>query len=189
MLFERQCPVCHCPARTFCDDCAFRLKRAGPVAVAGAQWSMAALLYDDAASALILAGKNRGRRDVLRHLARVLVPVVPPSAEVITWVPANIERRRERGYDQGKVLARTISQATGIPARQLLKRRNGPAQLGQNRAGRLAGPRLAAVRTVSGRVVLIDDVMTTGASLTLATEALTNAGAETVWTLTLAAVA
>lgn len=189
MLFERQCPACLKPARTICDQCAALLRPAGTVHVPGAQWSRAALIYDDVAAALIVAGKDRGRRDILRHLAQALVPAVPPLADAITWVPANTKRKRERGFDQGKVLARAIAGATGIPARQMLRRSAGPTQKGQDRAGRLAGPRLTATTNSARRVVLIDDVMTTGASLALATSVLTQAGVEDVWTLTLAAVA
>ena len=189
MLFERHCPACLRPARTICDRCAGLLRPAGAVHIDGAQWSKAALVYDDVAAALIIAGKDRGRRDILRHLAQALVPAVPPLAEVITWVPPNPKRKRERGFDQGKVLARALSAATGIPARQLLRRSPGPTQKGQGRAGRLEGPRLSAHGTSASRVVLIDDVMTTGASLTSATFALTQSGVENVWTLTLAAVA
>lgn len=189
MLFERQCPACSRPARTICDQCARLLQPAGVVHVAGAQWSKAALAYDDIAAALIIAGKDCGRRDILRHLAQMLVPAVPPLAQVITWVPANSRRRRERGFDQGKVLARALSSATGVPARQLLRRSPGPTQKGQDRTGRLEGPSLTATNAIVDCVVLIDDVMTTGASLTSATAVLTASGVENVWTLTLAAVA
>jgi predicted amidophosphoribosyltransferase len=188
MLFERNCPSCGQPARTICDECLGLLRVAGAVQVEGARWSKAALVYDDVAAPLILAGKNRGRKDVLRHLAQVLVPLIPDEAQVITWVPANAEARRERGYDQGKILARAVSAATGVPARQLLKRRSGPAQIGQDRAGRLAGPHLEAIGADSLRIVLLDDVMTTGASLTTATSLLRQGGAGLVWTLTISAV-
>lgn len=188
MLFERNCPSCGRPARTICDGCAGLLQPAPIVCVPGALWSKAALQYDHVAAPLVLAGKNHGRKDVLRHLAQLLVPLVPSNAQIITWVPANTQARRERGYDQGKIVARTISAATGVPARRLLKRRDGPAQVGQDRAGRLAGPNLETEGAAALRIVLIDDVMTTGASLTTATRVLREAGAEEVWTLTLCAV-
>lgn len=188
MLFERNCPGCGRPARTICADCVQMLVRAGAVHVDGATWAKAAVVYDDLAASLILAGKNRGRRDILRHLAQALVPAVPPSTQVITWVPANTARRRERGYDQGKIIAGTVARAVGLPAQQLLRRQAGPSQVGQNRAGRLAGPYLKCSATDLTEILLVDDVMTTGASLTTATAALKDGGAHTVWALTVAAV-
>lgn len=188
MLFERNCPSCGQPARTICEACVGLLRVAGGVQIQGACWSKAALVYDESAAPLILAGKNRGRKDVLRQLAQVLAPLVPDQAQVLTWVPANSDNRRQRGYDQGQVIARAVAAATGVPARQLLKRRDGLSQIGQDRAGRLAGPHLVASGADALRVVLLDDVMTTGASLTAATGALNKNGAESVWTLTVAAV-
>lgn len=188
MLFERNCPGCGRPARTICTDCGQLLVRAGLVHVDGADWAKAAVIYDDLAASLILAGKNRGRRDILRHLAQVLVPAVPPDAQVITWVPANTASRRERGYDQGKIIASTVARAVGLPAQQLLRRQAGPSQVGQTRAGRLAGPYLESFATDLTQIVLVDDVMTTGASLTAATAALKDGGAHAVWALTVAAV-
>ncbi len=188
MLFERNCPGCGTPARTVCSDCAQGLVPAPEIAVPGAEWAKAAISYDDLAAALIVAGKNRGRRDILRHLAQVLSPAVPRAAEVVTWVPANSASKRKRGYDQGKIIATTVAQAVGLPARQLLKRQAGPTQVGQDRVGRLSGPYVKAMPTSLTRIVLVDDVMTTGASLTAGTAALTEAGAARVWALSVAAV-
>jgi len=165
------------------------LSAAPTVQIDGAVWSRAALAYDDRAAALLLAGKNGGRRDILRHLARALVAAVPLNAEVITWVPASVERRKGRGYDQGRIIAHTLARQSGVPAARLLTRIGGRSQIGQNRLGRLQGPQLAAVTNDFDRVVLVDDVMTTGASLTLGTGALRRSGVREVWTLTLAAVA
>ena len=188
MLFERNCPGCGQPARTVCEPCTRLFVRAGSVEVAGTEWAQAALVYNDLVAALILAGKNRGRRDVLRHLARVLVPAVPDEAQMITWVPANNKSKRSRGYDQGKILAKAIATSVDLPARQLLKRHSGPSQIGQNRSGRLSGPNLTSAPVDSLNIVLVDDVITTGASLATATRALNNSGAQKVWALTLAAV-
>lgn len=189
MLFERLCPSCLNPARAICESCVAQLSAAPAVQIDGAVWSRAALAYDERAAALILAGKNRGRRDILRHLARALVCAVPANAEVVTWVPASAERRKERGYDQGRIIARTIARESGIGATRLLTRVGGPSQTGQNRLGRLRGPKFTAVSNDFDRVVLVDDVVTTGASLTSATSVLHQSGVKEVWTLTLAAVA
>lgn len=188
MLFERNCPGCGTSARTVCERCAKRLVPAPKITVPGTEWAKAAISYDDLAAALIVAGKNRGRRDILRHLAQVLGPAVPRAAEVVTWVPANSASKRKRGYDQGKIIAQTVGQAVGLPAQQLLRRQAGPTQVGQDRVGRLSGPYLKALPTKLTQIVLVDDVMTTGASLTAGTAALNQAGATQIWALSVAAV-
>lgn len=188
MLFERSCPACGSDARTVCEHCLAQLRAAGPVRVEGAAGSGAAFVYCDVGAALILAGKNGGRRDVLRHLARSLVGAIPQDAQAITWVPAATENRRKRGYDQGRVIAGALARQTQLPARQLLRRTVGTSQIGHNRSQRWLAPGLEAVCGQWERVLVVDDVMTTGSSLTRAVVALKSVGVTRVWTLTLAAV-
>ena len=103
-----------------------------------------------------------------------------PDCPVVTWVPAAPGSRRRRGYDQGRLLARALAVELGGRARPLLLRGPGRAQTGRNRAQRLAGPALRAPLTPRGDpghpVVLVDDVVTTGASMAAAVGALRLAG-------------
>ena len=86
-------------------------------------------------------------------------------------------RRRARGYDQSELLARAVARRLAVPARPLLRRRPGRPQTGLDRAGRSAGPGYDALRPATGRVLLVDDVSTTGATLRAAVDALRCAGA------------
>jgi predicted amidophosphoribosyltransferase len=105
------------------------------------------------------------------------------AVDVVTWAPTAPGRRRARGYDQAEVLARAVARALGVPARGLLRRtdRAGP-QTGRRRAERLArAPTFAvAARRVPARVLVVDDVVTTGATLHAACSALVAGGAESV---------
>jgi predicted amidophosphoribosyltransferase len=144
--------------------------------------------YDGAVKSMVLSAKNGGRVDVLRELGRRLAPLVSDSVStggvmavpVITWVPACRSARRRRGYDQGRVLARAVAAELGWSAVPLLRRRPGPPQTGRSRAQRLDGPVLRAPVAVAGPVVLIDDVITTGASMRESAAALRRAGASTL---------
>ena len=167
-----------------CHDCWRQLER----------WpDRAALLsYDDLTRAIVLEAKNGGRRDLWRPLGRALAAVVPSDVvgdlRVVTWVPASRSRQQERGYDQGRLLARSVARALDVPNRRLLRRVDRSGQTGRSRDERLVGPRLRARGAYHGHVLVVDDVRTTGASLAAADAALRGRGASRVTTLALAAV-
>ena len=102
--------------------------------------------------------------------------------DVVTWAPTSSRRRRRRGYDQSELLARAVARRLGLPCRRLLYRdRSGP-QTGRSRHDRLEqGPTFTArpMRRPC-RVLVIDDVVTTGSTLRAAGHALELAGAAKV---------
>ena len=115
------------------------------------------------------------------------IALVDEEPDVVTWVPADPGHRRERGYDQGQLLARRVARLLRRPARSLLVRDRSRPQTGLDRRRRLDGPGLRARGPVRGTVLVVDDVVTTGGSLGAAARALRAAGAEGVLALTLAA--
>jgi predicted amidophosphoribosyltransferase len=109
----------------------------------------------------------------------------PGPADVVTWVPLTRRRKAERGFDQAKILAVRVGGELGVPVRGLLRRAvsTGPQAL------RDAAERRAAMRgsfvvrdraSVPARVLLVDDVLTTGATAAACAEALLRAGASRV---------
>lgn len=152
---------------------------------------VSALAYDGDVRRRVVDMKYGGRRSFARELARQLADAVRADAngcfDVVTWAPTSTSRRRRRGFDQAAVIARHVARELGVPCRRLLVRESRAAQTGRSRVARLAGPRFRALDTRRPRrVLVVDDVVTTGATLRAAAHALTASG----WgDVTLAAVA
>jgi predicted amidophosphoribosyltransferase len=141
------------------------------------------LAYAGDGRRLLHALKYRNGRTLAGPLGVAMAELVGlGAADVVTWAPTADRRRRSRGYDQAEVLARSVARSLGVPCRRLLRRtdRGGP-QTGRRRAERLArAPSFAATRAVNGTVLVVDDVVTTGATLHAASAALLAAGAGAV---------
>ena len=135
----------------------------------------------------IHAMKFRNRRWISArlgvHLGRRLSSVYAEwRPDVVTWVPTTAARIRLRGHDQASVVAGGVARAMQRPRRRTLRRVDHRAQTGLTKHQRRVGPRYVAhPHVVRGlRVLLVDDVMTTGSSLRKACDALLAAGAREV---------
>lgn len=116
-----------------------------------------------------------------------------PEADMLAWVPVSKGRLKERGYDQAELLAKAAARELGIPAVRLLNKvRDNPAQSGiadarmRKENVRDAYQMCSDVDLNGKRVILIDDILTTGATAGECARILREAGAEKVF---LAAVA
>lgn len=113
--------------------------------------------------------------------------------DVITWVPLSRNRLRRRGYDQSRLLAQRLAQEVNVPCECLLKKvRDTRAQSGlagesERRANVLGAYTLfPGVSTAGRRILLVDDVVTTGATLSECARVLRTAGAAEVVCVTMA---
>lgn len=137
---------------------------------------------------VLLNFKYRNRRQLGHHLAGLVVNrllaegIGPRDVDVVTWAPTSAGRRHRRGFDQAELIARRVALQIGVPCRRLLRRDgSAPPQTGLDRATRLHGPVFTASPGVLGnRVLVIDDVVTTGSTLRSAARALELAGAAAV---------
>jgi ComF family protein len=138
----------------------------------------AVLAYDGGGRELVARLKYRNARSTVRWLAVNMSALVDPrDIDVVTWVPTTGDRRRRRGFDQAELLARAVARRLGRPCRRMLIRGAGPAQTGRSSYERRTGPALAVRASGDARrVLLIDDVITTGTTIAVAARALRTAG-------------
>ncbi len=173
-------------------SCARRLVPASPVVVPGVEVLTSVLRFDGAGRDLLLALKYRNRRGVVSVVASAMAAGVVHAAagarpDVVTWAPTSTARRRDRGFDQAELLARAVARRLGCPARATLRRTSATHQTGLDARQRRDGPTFSARRRVTGRVLVVDDVVTTGATLGAAAVVLRAAGATGVIGVTAAA--
>jgi competence protein ComFC len=214
LLLPQRCTICSRAGVALCDLCIERLPRlapplcgrcgaptAWPVArcrdCAGRRLAFAsarsAVVYDAGVRALVSDWKERSLRRLADVAAEVVLDVVPPPAAdaVVTYVPADPDRRLRRGHEPPRALAERLAEAWSMPLEPLLRRpRAAKRQRGLSRPERRRNVRGAFASTApeSGTVVLVDDVYTSGATAGAAARALRRAGATNVEVVTFARV-
>ena len=182
MIFETRCAGCDKPGAAICTTCRFALVGTPPRDQS--HGVIAAVPFTGRARSIVLGLKYRNRRAVGRHLAGLIVNrLVAQHAhhgiDVVTWAPTSAKRRRERGFDQGELLARAVARQLGVPCRRLLERDASVTQTGRTRVERLDdAPGFRARPGLTDRQILVvDDVVTTGSTLMSAAGALEERGA------------
>jgi len=195
-------------AEFFCSSCRTPFENAFPLDEQGrcalcrsglrgfdAAYSFGA--YDGVLRELIHLYKYARVQSLVRPLADLLVRALPrdEAFDAIAAVPLHWRREWHRGFNQAELLGREISRRTGIPLMKALRRaRATPSQASLARSERRRNVaaafrcRRAAWRLHGKRVLLIDDVMTTGSTAAACALALKRAGAARVAILTIARV-
>lgn len=187
------CPACgrHCrPEAGLCTRCSRRLAGAEPLAGTGPAgldraWSSAP--HEDVARDLVAALKFRRLLPVAALMAERIRWLAPASllSGTIVPVPTAPLRSLRRGFDPAAEIAAALSRRSGVPHRSCLVRAGGGRQVGRRRAERIGHPpRIRPCGQVPPSVLLVDDVLTTGATLTACAQALRNAGAKRVCAVT-----
>lgn len=126
-------------------------------------------------------GDAQAREAVMRRVRAALGTSSGIPVDAVAWVPLHEKRRRSRGFDQAAEVAAEVASALGVPCRKLLSRavHTAPRSLvgrEDRKAGDLEGA-FEPVGAVPARVLLCDDVFTSGATMAAAAKALKAAGA------------
>lgn len=211
LLLPLRCVVCGAGSRAVCEPCLSGLRRlAGPRCDrcgSPTSWPVArcsecqgrrlafasarsAVAYEHGAKALVSAWKERGLRGLAQDAGAIVAEVVPrPRTSTITFVPPDADRALKRGYHPAESLARALGSHWQLPVVALLERtRPAPPQRGLGLAERRRNVRrgFRARERAPSRIVLVDDVYTSGATAAAAASALRKAGARHVEAVTFA---
>lgn len=206
LLFPPRCPFCRGllqPGEThLCGDCRENLPYTdGETAVqTGSFFSccISPLFYQDDVRESFHRFKFEGHSRYAGCYGALMVDWIhrffpPDTYDLITWVPLSKKRRKHRGYDQAMLLATAIGASLSCPVERLLeKQKERPPQSSlQGTTPRFLNVKDAYVvsapaLTAGKRILLVDDVITTGATLSECAGKLLAAGAADVLCVTLA---
>jgi ComF family protein len=203
LLFPPRCPFCDClldsPRAFACGACSDELARLDGAA-AKTQYldgCYSPFAYSGLVREAVLRYKFGGARDYGEPFGAAIASYLIEhncAADIVTWVPLGDKRWRERGYNQAELMARPVARQLGLPAMPLLRRAKETAANSSldgadarrdnvREAFEVVSPELLREK----RVLIIDDVVTTGATLSECARALRIAGAESVVAATFAA--
>ena len=135
-------------------------------------------LFEGSVRDAIVALKYGRDRRMAKELGTRAASCPLPEVDVVSWIPTAPSRVRRRGFDQSELIARHVARNIGVRCRALLRRTDETRQTGSDRVARLSGPGLVASPACRNRsIVLVDDVVTTGATVRAASAAVFEAGA------------
>jgi ComF family protein len=192
LVVPPRCAICARPCRPraeLCRRCESELERLAacltPVPGLDAVWSAAA--YKGIARDLVVSLKFAARLPLARRAGAVIAARAPGEllSGAIVPVPPAPARRRRRGFDTAEAIAAALRAQTGLPLVRCLRRSQGRRQVGRPRAQRLASPpRVWLSGAPPSAAVLVDDVTTTGATLSACASALRSGGCARVVAVT-----
>lgn len=197
LLYPPRCMLCRRflepEEKPVCQRCLDALPELdGPAPqISGADACAVTFFYDGTLRDCFLRFKFEGRSWYAEQLGTWLAVTVRDRLagqfEIITWAPVSHKRLRERGYDQSELLCRVLSRELGIEAAALLEkctdnRAQSSLHDAQARFANTKGVYHAAApgRIRGKRILLVDDIVTTGATLSECVRVLKQAGAESV---------
>ena len=182
------CPHCGAPlGHIICTEC---YGADGPREFSFSQ-AVAAMEFQGTAARLVVGYKDQHERRLAQLLAQLLLQVIPDDwiawTDVITYIPADARALRQRGFDHMQAVASALAALMGQPAANLLvkyavtdQRLLGRAARQQNSSAAFSARFSGECHLPPGKVLLIDDVLTTGATLDAAATTLLDAGFDEV---------
>lgn len=202
LLYPPKCPFCgHLLEKDdlLCPDCRRDLPwlsgLAGEKTVELTRGCVSVVRYDERVKKAVHGFKFQGKSARSGTFGLLIAQCVREhdlAADLVTWTPLSKRRLRKRGYDQAQLLAERVGRELGLPVARTLEKKHRPAQSSlndeaQRRANVLGAYTAVNIEAFRGkRLLLIDDVITTGSTLSECAKTLRLAGAEAVVCATLA---
>lgn len=180
------------PKRLFCPGCVPALpkeplSREFPLPGGGSLAVAACFPYEKGFRRTLHRLKFQEERALARPLGTLMAEATSSLGEDfdgVTWVPMSPQKLRRRGYNQSELLAKAVAKELGLPAWNLLEQvRETDTQHNLTRAQRadnVRGAYRAKGAALGKRVLLVDDIVTTGATLRACAQGLYGAGAQKV---------
>jgi len=194
IVAPHDCLACQAEGSLLCKACLDSLPPTPIKQLAGSDLEtvQSATVYGAVAKDLIWKLKSSGAQEAAKIMASRMSKLLPPSQRgLIVPVPTASSRVRRRGYDQSHLIAKALSRQTRLPYLNCLKRQGQAHQVGASReqrksqlnnAFRIKSPQLIK----NAHIILVDDVVTTGATLESAARLLKQAGAAQIAAITFA---
>lgn len=184
-IFPPRCAGCGRLGAWFCHRCAAAARPAMSEPVKGLEAIYVGALLAGPIQRAVHEYKYRPRPQLAGPLVALAAPAIVARPDLVVPVPLHPERRRTRGFDQAQALARPLAHWLGVACLDALQRvRDTPAQVGLVAAQRMDNVhgafRWCVPESPPRRVLLVDDVLTTGATLQACAAAIRAAGGEHV---------
>ncbi len=197
LLFPPKCLLCskvlEKGEEILCDDCYYEIDPFPPAKIKlpfidgwAAVW-----YYEDKVRDSLLRYKFHGQRGYAKDYGKLLADKIlqefPEGFDLLTWVPISPLRKLRRGFDQSKLLADAVGKNLGLkPTRLVRKIRHNKPQSGitgpaHRRANVLGAYKLCDTDVSGKRILLLDDIITTGATLGECARMLLTAGAKEIY--------
>jgi ComF family protein len=201
LLYPPKCAFCQKltqDGRMLCPACEKTIARTGADAarrdIPNLALCLSPLYYTGAVRRSLQRYKFRGAAAYYRVYAELMTACLREQGgeyDRVSWVPLSRRRLHERGYDQARLLAEEVARQIDLPCERLLYKTKNNRRQSNTRSMRERFDNVKGVYTCCGapagkRILLIDDIVTAGATLSEAAGVLLNAGAKSVTGLTVA---
>ena len=203
LIAAHDCMVCGAEGSLLCPICSGNLPRVVPRCYLCKRWSddfrtckscrrrtplasvSAFTFYEGSAKDIVHRLKFGRAKATAKTIADRMAVNAKSEATLVTYVPTAASRMRQRGYDQSALIAKELARQIGLPCLPLLVRLGSQRQVGQQREARKLQMKdafrpLNEVAIKGQRILVIDDVLTTGATCEATARALKRAGAREV---------
>jgi competence protein ComFC len=194
-LYVNTCLLCGreiSPFSPLCEECTTEIVRRGPSFYHECHRNyevFAYSTYTDKLEEVIKLYKYHHETllsDFLAELFLRLYSYFQRKADAVTWVPSSLSSLEERGFDHMELLAKKFAKKLTIPSVKILENVSEGRQVDREKEERKKLGRFVCQKPPPRRVILLDDVMTTGTSVKDCTQTLLRSGAESVFVYVLA---